>query len=136
MTLLDQLKRDEGLRLTPYRDSVGKLTIGYGRNLDAEGISADEAEYMLHNDLIAHTQALEKALPWVTTLDQARHDALVNIAFNVGVPGLLEFKKTLALIQAGEYSLAAEELMRSKWATQVGVRAERLSAQLRIGVYQ
>jgi lysozyme len=136
MGLIEQLKRDEGLRLTPYRDTVGKLTVGYGRNLDAEGISPDEAEYMLHNDLIAHTQALEKALPWVTTLPPVIHDVLVNMAFNMGVPGLLEFKQTLAKIQAGDYVGAAEEVMRSKWATQVGIRAERLSAQLRIGVYQ
>lgn len=134
--ILDQLKRDEGLRLKPYKDSVDKLTIGYGRNLDDEGISRDEAEYMLHNDVIQHGADLAAHLPWTNSLDAARRGVLLNMAFNMGVAGLMQFRNTLALIQAGNYAEAAEEMLKSRWAEQVGPRAHRLAEQMRSGVWQ
>jgi lysozyme len=101
MTLLDQLKRDEGLRLTPYKDSVGKTTIGYGRNLDDVGISQYEAEILLQHDLIHASQVLRDNLPWTEGLDEVRRAVLVNMSFNMGIHGLMGFKNTLGLIQAG-----------------------------------
>jgi lysozyme len=133
MDILEQLKRDEGLRLTPYRDTVGKLTIGIGRNLEDVGISKDEAEYLLANDLSKAKIELAQALPWVTNLDDARRGVLLNMAFNMGVKGLLKFKNTLALVKAGSYETAAQEMVKSLWAKQVGERADRLAMQMRTG---
>jgi lysozyme len=136
MTLLDQLKRDEGLRLTPYKDSVGKVTIGYGRNLDDVGISQYEAEILLQHDLIHASQVLRDNLPWTEGLDEVRRAVLVNMSFNMGIHGLMGFKNTLGLIQAGEFDQASEAMLQSKWAEQVGPRAHRLSLQLKTGDWQ
>lgn len=136
MNILDQLKRDEGLRLTPYKDSVGKTTIGYGRNLDDVGISTEEANSLLLNDVERTTNDLSKHIPWIAGLDEARQGVLLNMAFNMGLQSLLLFKKTLALVQSGDYDKAADAMLESRWAEQVGARAQRLSVQMRSGEYQ
>lgn len=136
MDLLEQLKRDEGLRLQPYRDSVGKLTIGYGRNLDDVGISGEEAEILLEHDAERAWKALYSRLPWVINLDEVRRAVLVNMAFNLGIAGLLQFKNTLALAESGKYREAAAEMLKSKWAQQVGERAARLARQMESGQWQ
>lgn len=136
MTLREQLLRDEGVRLKVYKDSVGKLTIGVGRNLEDRGISLAEAEAMLDHDIQEFTAAVVADLPWSRTLDEARRGALVNIAFNVGVAGLLGFKKALAAMEQGDYYTAAAHFMDSKWAHQVGIRAERLAEQIRSGEWR
>jgi len=133
--LRDQLIRDEGVKLTPYKDIVGKLTIGIGRNLDAEGISLDEANVMLDADICRATIALYTALPWTTGLNMARQAVLINMSFNLGIAGLLGFTMTLALIKEGRFEEAAAEMLRSKWATQVGMRATRLSQQMSTGLW-
>lgn len=135
MNTLEQLKRDEGLRLTPYTDTVGKVTIGYGTNL-TDGISKDEAEYLLANRLNQTKIELAQAIPWVTSLDEARRGVLENMAYNLGVRGLLAFRNTIALIKAGSYEHAADEMLKSRWAVQVGHRAGRLSEQMRTGEWQ
>lgn len=134
--LVAQLKRDEGLRLTPYKDSVGKLTIGIGRNLDDVGISTEEAEFLLNNDIQRAASDLVKALPWTANLDRVRNAVLVNMAFNLGIRGLLQFKNTLSLIQQGKYDQAAEAMLQSRWANQVGDRAGRLALQMKTGEWQ
>lgn len=131
--LINQLMSDEGLRLKPYKDTVGKLTIGVGRNLDDVGISQDEAMEMLANDIRRTYSAVTTALPWFLKLNDARQNVLLNMAFNLGIQGLLGFKHTLDLIQTGHYSDAAEAMLQSKWAKQVGQRAVRLSDQMRKG---
>lgn len=136
MTLFDQLKRDEGLRLSPYKDSLGKLTIGIGRCLNTVGISAGEAQMLFNNDVIRTTQALASALPWTAGLDPVRLAVLQNMAFNMGVQGLLKFQNTLKLIQVGSYQIAAGEMLKSAWANQVGARAQRLSKQMETGQWQ
>src|SRR5579859_8167737 len=118
--LIAQLIRDESLRLRPYRDTVGKLTIGIGRNLDDVGISHDEALLLLNNDLDKVSGQVRTQLPWTIGLDDARLAVLVNMAFNMGIGSLLGFKDTLALIQSGNYTAAADAMLHSKWATQVG----------------
>ena len=128
-----ELTRDEGLRLKPYRDTVGKLTIGIGRNLDDVGISQDEAMHLLDNDIARTTAALDKAIPWWRSLNDVRQRVVVNMAFNLGVAGLLGFKNTLAAMQAGRYADAAGGMLASKWATQVGERAKRLAAMMAKG---
>lgn len=134
--LIDQLKRDEGCKLVPYRDSVGKLTIGIGRNLDDVGISVEEAEHLLANDIAKAEAALVQHLPWTARLDRIRHAALVNMAFNMGIGGLCQFARMLAALQAGDYATAVAEMAQSKWARQVGIRAQRLAAQIRTGEWQ
>lgn len=136
MTLEDQLIRDEGIRLKPYKDTVGKLTIGTGRNLDDVGITDAEARFLLLNDISKVRLGLLTKLPWTSMLDDARRGVLENMAFNMGVDGLTQFKNTLSLIQKGDYDKASVEMLESKWASQVGDRAKRLSNQLRTGDWQ
>jgi len=134
--LKDQLVRDEELRLKPYTDSVGKLTIGIGRNLTDKGISFQEAQGLLANDIADATADLEAKLPWTATLDDVRKGALVNMAFNLGIGGLLEFHDFLARMQRGDFSGAAGAMLDSLWARQVGARATRLSMQIQTGTWQ
>jgi len=135
MDIYTQLERDEGLRLKPYRDTVGKLTIGVGRNLDDVGISVDEAYYLLKNDVQTTIDALHEKLPWTYNpgLSNPRFYVLVNMAFNLGVSGLLGFRRFFAAVEAGDWEEAAMEMLDSKWAAQVGNRAHRLAKQMRSG---
>jgi lysozyme len=129
--LRDQLAIDEGLRLKPYHDTVGKLTIGVGRNLDDEGISNAEAMQLLDNDIAGHVADLDRELPWWTRLDDARQLVLANMCFNLGITRLLLFKKMLDHLARGEHEAAAGEMMNSKWANDVGPRATRLIVAMR-----
>lgn len=81
--LATELERDEALRLKPYRDSVGKLSIGIGRNLDDKGISKDEALMMLQNDIAEHLALLDRHLSWWRNMNDPRQRALANMAFNL-----------------------------------------------------
>ena len=134
--LKDQLLRDEELRLKPYTDSVGKLTIGVGRNLTDKGISFQEAQLLLTNDISAATADLQAALPWTAMLDNVRKGALLNMTFNLGIGGLLEFHDFLARMQRGDFPGAAGAMLDSLWARQVGARATRLSIQIEKGEWQ
>ncbi len=128
--LLTQLRAHEGVRSKPYRDTVGKLTIGVGRNLDDRGLSPEEIDFLLSNDIDDHWVELLTALPWVTRLSPTRQIVLLDMAFNLGVPGLLKFAHTLDSIKSGDYALAAKQMLQSKWARQVGPRARRLSQMM------
>lgn len=131
--LIAELKRDEGVRLKPYRDTVAKLTIGVGRNLDDVGISEAEADFLLASDIKRTVEDLASRLPWWSTLDEVRQRVLCNMAFNLGIGGLCAFVNTLNAVKAGDYDKAATEMLNSKWAKQVGARAVRLSAMMRTG---
>ena len=98
-SLRAQLYRDEGVRLMPYRDSEGLLTIGVGRCLERVGISMGESELMLDNDISRASAAVLAHIPWSDELDEIRREALINLAFNVGIKGLLGFKKMLAALE-------------------------------------
>lgn len=132
--LYQQLIRDEGLELRPYVDTVGKLTIGVGRNLTDLGITRDEANYLLHNDVERVITELNRVVPpsYADLLD-TRKAVIINMAFNMGVPRLMGFKKMLAAIETGNYSEAAAEMLDSVWASQVGDRARRLARQMETG---
>ena len=130
MTLEEQILRHEGLRLQMYYDTCGVPTIGVGRNLRV-GISHDEALYLLRNDLRAVQAALHYHLPWFIRLTEIRQRVLSDLAFNLGMAGLLKFTKMLGHIEREEYVAAAEQLLKSKYAAQVGARAVRLSFMLR-----
>lgn len=131
--LIKELIRDEGLRLKPYRCTAGKLTIGVGRNLDDVGISHGEAEILLRNDVARSEADLDRHLPWWRTLDPVRQRVMVNMAFNLGIAGLLGFKNTLRAVETGQYLTAAQGMLASKWASQVGPRATRLATMMRDG---
>ncbi len=127
------LVRDEGLRLKPYRDSVGKLSIGVGRNLDDVGIAEAEAEILLGNDISRAMADLDRALPWWRGLSPPRQRALLNMAFNLGLPRLLGFREMLADLERGDGAGAARAAIDSRWAKQVGARAQRLAMLLAEG---
>ena len=131
--LIVQLIRHEGIRLEPYLDSVGKWTIGVGRNLTDKGISDDEARFLLENDLdecISDCQSF----PWFAGLDGVRQRVVVDLRFNLGGAGLRRFKRTLAYVASGDFELAAAALLDSKWSRQVKTRATRLAEMLRTGL--
>ena len=134
--LAEQLKKHEGMRLKPYTDTVGKLTLGIGRNLEDKGITEQEAIFMLNNDVNYFYRQINKKLTWFKYLDGARQNVLVNMAFNLGIAGLLTFKNMLNHCGDGHYDDAAKEMLNSKWARQVGYRAQELAEQMRTGEYQ
>jgi lysozyme len=127
----EQLLVDEGLRLKPYRCTAGRLTIGVGRNLEDRGITESEAFVLLDNDIADFWGRLLAAQPWLAAAPEPVQEALLNMAFNLGLSGLLGFKNTLALIQSREYAGAARSMLASKWAGQVGQRAQRLAEMVR-----
>lgn len=137
--MVQELIRDEDLRLKPYRCSAGKLTIGIGRNLEGKGITREEAIYLVENDIGEVCAGLDRHLRWWRSLDPVRQRVLVNMGFNLGVDGLLPggekpgFPRTLELIEAGHYLEAAQAMLKSKWARQVGARAQRLALMMRDG---
>jgi lysozyme len=129
-----QLVRHEGLRLKPYRCTADKLTIGIGRNLDDCGISQSESYVMLINDIMNCEKQLLDEIPTIyKALDEVRQSVLLNMCFNLGLKGLLEFKNTLTIIGSGDWERAANGMLASKWAKQVGMRAIELSEMMRKG---
>lgn len=137
--LTKQLRRDEGEVLSAYTDHLGYLTIGVGRMIDKRkggGITAEESAYLLSNDIDKRQAELLRRAPWMAQLDPARFGVMLNMAFQMGVDGLLGFKNTLAMVKAGDYAGAAAGMLHSKWATQTPARAQRLSTQMRLGVWQ
>ena len=130
----EQLVRHEGLRLKPYRCTAGKLTIGIGRNLDDCGISQTEAYVLLENDIQNCEKKLLDEIPEIYNgLDEVRKSVLLNMCFNLGIGGLLGFNNTLAYVAAGDWERAANGMLASKWAKQVGRRAIELSELMRKG---
>jgi len=127
------IRLHEGKKLLPYRDTVGKITIGYGRNLSDVGITADEAEMMLENDIYWVVPLLRKAIPSFDLLNEPRQAALIDMAFNLGEPRFMGFKKMIAAINAFDFATAAKEMMDSMWSKQVGQRAKTLAAIIETG---
>ena len=136
-----QLKRHEGFRRHPYRCPAGKLTIGYGRNLDENGISRAEAGELLSNDLsyaFDDVAALvgEDIFWRMVGASPARLAVLANMAYNMGRATLSQFQHMLAAVEDSDWERAAEEMLDSRWAHQVGDRATELAAQMRTGEWQ
>lgn len=152
MSLRDQLIRHEGLRLRAYKCTSGKNTIGVGRNLDDKGISPEETEALgitvesclrdgitkeqamalLDND-IADCRKEAGKLGWFGCLDPVRQDAALNLIFNMGLPRLLKFRKMVAAVEQMDWDEAKRQLLDSRYARQVGRRAEEVGEQLRTG---
>lgn len=139
--LTAQLRRDEGTKATVYKDTLGFYTIGVGRLIDSRkpdaGLRPDEIDYLLRNDINDRVTALSNELPMLfPRLDEARQGVLVNMAFQLGTSGLLGFRSTLALVAAGKYAEAAEQMLKSKWAQQTPDRAKRLAEQMKTGEWK
>lgn len=122
----EMLKRHEGFRQFIYKCTAGKNTIGYGLNLD-EGITEEEASLLLDLRVKKIRYDLREVLSFYEGLSATRKDVLVNMAYNLGVGGLLKFKETLRLIGEGKFEEASIQMLKSKWATQVPNRAKELS---------
>jgi len=125
---LEALKADEGYRPHPYRCTAGKVTIGYGRNLDDKGITKDEAVYLLTKDIVDADKELYKAFPFIVELSYARQAVLINMCVNMGITRLKKFKRMWVEIEGKMFSRAALEMLDSRWSQQVGDRAKRLAA--------
>jgi len=126
------IKKHEGYSAKPYRDTVGKLTIGWGHNLDDLGITVDEAEFILSNDIKRCETQLAKCT-WYTSQPQNVKDALLNMCFNIGITRLLGFKRMIAALIVKDYTKASIEALDSKWATQVHGRAKDIALMIRQG---
>ena len=131
--LKDQLIRHEGLRLRMYKDSLGIATIGVGHNLEAKPISRRAALVIEEDDIQDATNDLTRMFPWTFDLDDARRNVLINMCFNMGIDRLSTFKNTLELIRLGQYEAASENMLKSKWAVQVGRRAIELAQIMKEG---
>lgn len=130
--LINSVKIHESLRLKPYKCTAGKTTIGYGRNLDDVGLSNEEAEYLLMHDL-ENAEKEAARLDCYKKLNQNRKDILIEMVFNLGYPRLCGFKKMIQALDRDDYDGAANEMLDSKWARDVGDRANTLAYFMRIG---
>jgi lysozyme len=130
-----QLIVDEAKRNRIYIDTVGKVTGGVGRNLTDRGFSDDEIDLMLKNDIAIVVRELDINLPWWRLMSEARQNVLANMCFNLGIKRLLAFKNTLAAMLVGRYDDAADGMLASLWANQVGDRARRLALVMRTGKF-
>ena len=131
--LIEQLKIHEGFRSTVYTCSGGKKTCGYGRNLEDIGISEEEAEMLLKNDIYEATNQLLNAFPFMATFSDVRISAMINFTFNVGIGTVRKFSNTIEYLKNEDWDAAADEMMDSKWAEQVGDRAIQITEQIRTG---
>ena len=129
--LFDDLVRDEGLKLEIYKCTAGKITIGVGRNIEARGITTSEARLLLANDVDIISDELTNNFPWWVSMPEPAQRALANMAFNLGVPRLSQFKNMLSALEKGDYNVAAKEALDSNWAKQVGDRANRIAKVFR-----
>ena len=139
--LISELRRDEGVEREVYKDSVGIDTIGVGHNLYAKPLPESwsppltdlQIDQLLSEDLVEVFEGLDKHMPDWKELSEPRQRVLVNMAFNMGIEGLMTFKNTLKAIEESNYSYASALMMQSKWARQVGARASRLSSMMSVG---
>jgi lysozyme len=128
-----QLIQHEGLRVKPYTDTVGKLTIGVGRNLTDKGLSRKECMYLLDNDLDECLADLA-TFAWFRTLDAVRQRVVIDMRFTLGPSRFRGFTATLAAIAAGNYQKASAQMLKSKWAQQVKGRAVTLARMMMTGL--
>ena len=129
--LIEQLKIHEGFRSNVYTCSGGKKTVGYGRNLQDIGISEEEAEMLLKNDIYEATNQLLNAFPFMATFSDARISAMINFTFNVGIGTVKTFTKSIDALKKEDFNLAADMMLDSRWANQVGDRAIQITEQIR-----
>lgn len=133
LLLKQLLVKHEGLNLFPYFDTTQHVTIGVGRNLTSRGISTEEAYALLDDDINYFANTLTQELPFFSDLSLARQLALIDMCFNLGIKNFLEFTHMIDALKAGYYIVAAEDMLSSEWAKQVGQRAIDLAAIIKTG---
>ena len=136
--LLEMLKRHEGVEHHIYRCSAGFWTLGAGRNVDPQGglgLSDDEVDYLLQNDIERVIKELSAEYRWFNSLDDVRKDAMIDISFNLGATRLRGFKRALAAMEVADYKMAAKEFLDSKWSRDVKGRATELCYMIEMGSY-
>jgi lysozyme len=136
--LVEMLRLHEGVRYKVYLCSEGYETIGVGRNISEGGLglSKDEVDFLLVNDIKRVQDELTRNFPWFLDLNEARRDAMVDICFNLGLTRLRSFANALEAMSYGQYEIAANEFMDSRWSQQVGNRAVEVTEMIRTGEYQ
>jgi len=135
--LLEMLKRHEGVRSHVYLCSAGYETIGVGRNIAKSGLglSDDEVDYLLENDIVRVIKELSSEYPWFKNLDDVRKDAIIDIGFNLGATRLRGFKRALAAMEVADYKTASLEFLDSKWSRDVKGRSTELAYMIEMGEY-
>lgn len=131
--IYEQILLHEGESLKLYKDTVGKYTIGIGRNLSDRGITKEESKFLFKTDYDLVIAELDRGLPWWRKLDIVRQKVIFDMCFNMGLPKLLTFKNTLEAVRTGKYEEAASGMLNSLWAKQVKKRAVRLSNMMLTG---
>lgn len=134
--LKSDLKRDEGLRLKTYIDTVGVRTIGYGHTKNVKSkqkITQEQADALLDADIEVAIAGARIVCPCFDQLDGPRKTVIANMSFNLGMNRLALFQRTLAAVCSGKYQDAALHMMQSKWASQVKQRAVRLAKRMSTG---
>mgnify|MGYP000181978657 CR=1 FL=1 len=129
----DQIKRHEGCVLHAYQDHLGYWTIGYGRLIDERrggGISEGEAEQLLTHDIARVIGDLEQRIDFLHRLPESAQHALVNMGFQLGVNGVMSFSRMLDALEQGDWELAAEEALDSRWAEQTPRRAHEVAKMI------
>ena len=137
--IIEMLRVHEGVETHAYKCTADKTTIGVGRNIDPSGgigLSSDEIYYLLSNDVKRVSAELIRAFSWYSELDEVRKDAMIDMCFNMGLPRLKLFKKSLAAMANGDYDIAAIEFLDSNWAKQVGGRSIIVTDMIRSGDYR
>ncbi len=124
------IAKHEGLRLDPYKDSIGIWTVGYGHNCQDKPISKDIAERLLEDDVQDAIHDCQ-TFNWFGGLDEVRVAVVVNMVFNLGLSRFSKFKKTIDYIALGEWTMASEEMLDSKWAKQTPERANQMANIIR-----
>lgn len=134
--LSKQLEIDEGRRRRLYRDTVGKLTIGVGRNIEDRGLRDDEIDLMLSNDIDEAIGIARALVPTFDKLDDVRQEVVTNMALNLGMTRLSGFKQFIGALTRFDFQRATTEMMDSKWYEQVGDRGKRLAYAMREGCFE
>lgn len=126
-------KKFEGLSLKAYRCPAGVLTIGFGRNIQENGISKEEAELLLRNDLNRVWQEALTLFPEMESWTPNRRLAIIDMMFNLGLTKFRKFVNTIKYIKSGNWDLAAQNASKSLWYTQVGKRSKQIVKMIKEG---
>ncbi len=128
--LFKQLRTHEGVEKFPYKCTAGYLTIGVGRNIEERGLLDDEIDFLLDNDINIAIDEVAATYDWFFDLSEVRQRVIIDMVFNLGLPRFAQFKNMIAAIEAEDYMQASNEMMDSRWAQQVGLRASRLAEMM------
>lgn len=133
-TAAELIRKHEGFSGFAYRCPAGKLSIGYGRNVDSDGgigISEDEAAFLLAGDIHRIRNELTRGIRNFLFLDEIRQAVLIDMCYNLGIGRFLAFKKMIRAVEGSDFPQASREMLDSKWAKQVGGRAEELASLMK-----